>query len=282
MTFLQKLGSAIEKKNSLLCVGLDTDETKISKHLNGDALAFNKAIIDATHDIVSSYKLNSAYYEASGIAGIEILKKTIQYIHHQYTSISVILDAKRTDIGSTSDQYAKAVFDYLNVDALTVNPYLGYDSVEPFLKHKDKGIIILCRTSNPGAKDFQDRQVIASQAPRNDKATPLYMEIAKKIIEWNEKYHNCLMVVGATYPEEMKQIRALTPNMFFLVPGIGAQGGDVQKTLEAGLREDKSGLIVHSSRGIIYASSNTDFADAARNEAIKLRNQINQYRHGHS
>ena len=273
MTFLQKLEASIAKNNSLLCIGLDTDKNKIPKHLHGDVLTFNKAIIDDTHDIVSSYKLNSAYYEANGIAGLETLKKTIQYIQDQYASIPVIVDAKRADIGPTSEQYAKAVFDYLNADAVTVNPYLGLDAVEPFLKHQDKGIIILCRTSNPGAKDFQDLSVDGQ---------PLYMEVGKKIIEWSTKYDNCLMVVGATYPEEIKQIRELAPDMCFLVPGIGAQGGDLEKTLEAGLRKDKSGLIIHSSRGIIYASSEIDFADTARNVAIKLRNQINQYRHGNS
>ncbi len=291
MNFLQKLEASIAKNNSLLCIGLDTDRKKIPKHLNGDVFAFNKAVIDATYDIVSSYKLNSAYYEAGGTDGIEMLKKTIQYIQHQYTSISVILDAKRADIGLTSEQYAKAVFDYINTDAVTINPYLGLDSVEPFLKREEKGIILLCRTSNPGAKDFQDLQVYSSSDPpapyrsgtgpaggESRRTIPLYMKVAEKIIEWGKKYKNCLMVIGATYPNEMKRIRELTPDMFFLVPGIGAQGGDLEKTLQAGLRNDKSGLIIHSSRTIIYASTDTDFAEKAREKAIEIRDAINLFR----
>ncbi len=276
MTFQQKLKTTIEKNNSLLCIGLDTDPKKLPAHLKQSEFPqfeFNKQIIDKTHDLVCSYKFQIAYYSALGIPGIQQLMKSIYYIQINYPDIPIILDAKRGDIGSTAEQYAREVFEVFAADAVTVSPYLGGDSVEPFLKYQDKGIIILCRTSNPGAKDFQDL-VVDGQ--------PFYMRVAEKIIAWNEKYGNCLMVIGATYPDEMKQIRELTPDMFFLVPGIGAQGGDLEQTLKNGLRPDGSGLIIHSSRGIIYASNGADSADAARNEAMKLKNQINQYRNGHS
>lgn len=272
MNFRQKLENIINKNNSLLCIGLDPDPAKLPDSIlekNEPLFEFNKAIIDATYNLVCAYKPNSAFYEAQGAKGIEQLKKTIDYIKKQFPDIPVILDAKRGDIASTSEHYAKFAFDYLNADAITVNPYLGLDAIEPFLKRTDKGIIILCRTSNPSAKDFQDL-TIGNEL--------LYIIVAKKIIEWNNTHNNCLMVIGATYPKELKIIRALAPKMFFLVPGIGVQGGDLEQTLSAGLRTDKSGLIIHTSRSIIYASSGTNFAQKAKEEALKLRNQINLYR----
>jgi orotidine-5'-phosphate decarboxylase len=306
MNFLLKLESTIKDNNSLLCIGLDSDIDKIPDHLKSDPkplLTFNKAIIDATYDLVSSYKFQIAYYSAHGIPGIQQLMQSISYLRQTYPEIPIILDAKRADIGNTSEQYAKEAFDVFQADAVTVNPYLGHDGLEPFFRRTDKGVIILCRTSNPGAKDFQDLPVILNgvkdlpagrqglkdssaspgtvqhlASPQNDKTVPLYMKIAEKIVEWNKLYGNCLMVVGATYPDEMKKIRELTSNIFFLVPGIGAQGGDVEQTLEAGLRKDGSGLLIHSSRAIIYASDGKDFAERARVEAMKLRDEINQYR----
>lgn len=298
MDFLQKLNNTILKNNSLLCVGLDTDPEKIPQHLKNDSdplFSFNKAIIDATHDLVCSYKPNSAYYEAQGTAGITALKKTIEYVHQTYPEIPLIDDAKRADIGSTSQQYAKAIFDYLGFDAVTVNPYLGADSVEPFLQYKEKGIILLCRTSNPGAADFQDLQVYSSSenpeliegdesrssedtSSRPTRTIPLYIHVAKKVIEWNKLNNNCLMVVGATWPKQMQEIRALAPAMFFLVPGLGAQGGDLKETLINGLTKEKSGLILNASRAIIYASANEDFAQKAKEKAQELRESINQYR----
>jgi orotidine-5'-phosphate decarboxylase len=272
MTFFEKLNLSVNNNNSLLCVGLDTDLDKVPNHLKseGNPLgAFNKAIIDATHDLVCAYKPNSAYYEALGERGMIHLQKTIEYIHSTYPAIPVIVDAKRADIGSTSEQYARWVFDYLKADAITVNPYLGTDSVESFLKHKDKGIILLCRTSNKGATDFQDLQV---------EGEPLYMKVAKKIVEWDQAYGNCLMVVGATWPEQMKEIRDIAPDMNFLVPGIGTQGGDLEGTMKAGLRSDKAGLIINSGRSIIYASSSENFAEKAQAEDQKLRDEINTYR----
>lgn len=272
MNFVQKISAFIQKNNSLLCIGLDTEVAKLPKHLLGNPnpqFDFNKAIVDATSDLVSSYKINSAFYEAEGAKGIEQLKKTTDYISNQYTGIPVILDAKRADIGNTNQGYVKFAFDYLNIDAITIHPYLGSEAIQPFLDCKDKGIIILCKTSNPGAAELQDLLI-------NDE--PLYKVLAKKVVsDWN-KNNNCLLVIGATYPEEMKQIREITPYMFFLVPGIGAQGGDLEKVLAAGLTKGKSGLIINSGRAIIYASAGFDFAEKAREEAEKLRNEINKYR----
>lgn len=272
MNFLQKLNSSIEKNNSLVCIGLDTDIDKIPKHLltgSDPVFTFNKAIIDATADLVCCYKINIAFYSAREIEGLKSLQTTIQYIHHQYTSIPVILDAKRADTGNTAEHYVKEVFDVLKADAVTVNPYLGFDSIEPFLKRGEKGIIVLCRTSNPGASDFQDIEIGGE---------PLYLKIARKVVSWNEKYKNCLLVVGATWAEELKRIRKIAPSIFFLVPGIGPQGGDLEKTLQYGLTKEKSGLLIHSARAIIYASSGESFANAAKEEAEKLRDKINQFR----
>lgn len=293
MNFLQKINNTINKNNSLLCIGLDTNIKKIPEHLlksEDPIFKFNKAIIEKTFDLICCYKLNIAYYSADGLKGLESLIKTIGYIHDRYSDVPVILDAKRADIGSTSEQYAKEVFDVINAEAVTVNPYLGFDAIEPFLKYKDKGIIILCRTSNPGASDFQDL-IIKAQEPkvaiethlrggsdRTPLEIPLYMQVAEKVVEWNKKYGNCLMVVGATWPEELKKIREIAPEMFFLVPGIGTQGGDLENTLKNGLTKEKSGLIIHSARAIIYASSGEDFAEKAREKAIQMRDSINKYR----
>lgn len=273
MTFFEKLDNSVKANNSLLCIGLDTDTHRIPKHLVEESedhiFEFNKAIIDSTHDLVCAYKPNSAYYEADGIEGLASLEKTIEYINSTYPEIPVILDAKRADIGSTSEHYAMAGFDYFKADALTLHPYMGEDSLEFFLKRSDKGCVILCRTSNKGATDFQDLQVDGK---------PLYMKVAEKIVEWDKTYHNCLMVVGATWPEQMAEIRKIAPEMNLLVPGIGTQGGDLQGTLKAGLRADKAGLIINAGRSIIYASHGEDFADRARTEAQKLRDEINSHR----
>lgn len=250
MTFLQKLEKAIKKNNSLLSVGLD----------NGD-FKFDKKIIDQTFDLVCAYKPNFGFYGSSGKKGIGELIKTIRYIHRN-TDVPVILDAKLADIGNTSYHYAKEVFEILDADAVTVNPYLGFDSLEPFLEHKDKGIIVLARTSNSGAGEFQDLKV-------DNK--PLYVRVAEKTIEWNKISGNCLMVIGATWPEQLEEIRKIAPSMFFLIPGIGAQGGDLEKTLKAGLNKKGTGLIINSSRGIILANN-------PRDATLTLRNEINKYR----
>lgn len=260
MTFQDKLEKAIDKNNSLLCVGLDTDPQKLKK--GQSQFDFNKAIIDKTADLVCCFKPQVAFYSAAGLIGLEDLKKTIDYIHKNYQDIPVLLDAKRGDVGHTSEMYAKEVFDVFEADAVTVNPYCGFDSLEPFFKWKDKGIIVVCRTSNPGASDFQDLKVDGKS---------FYLEIAKRVVGWNKKYHNLLMVIGSTWPDELGKIRAITPEMTFLVPGIGAQGGDLKKILKFGLRKDKKGLIISASRSIIYAQN-------PQNAAQKLKNEINKYR----
>lgn len=275
MTFQEKLNQSIEKNNSVLCVGLDTDIQKIPEFLAGKSepvFEFNKAIIDATADLVCAFKPQVAFYSADRTE--EQLIKTINYIKENYPDIPVILDAKRNDIGNTAQKYAIEVFEKYGVDAATINPYLGKDSCEPFLGYKDKGIIFLCRTSNSGAKDFQDLVV-----KYEDKEIPLYQVIALKITrEWNHN-NNCLLVVGATYPEELKIIRNLVgDDIVFLMPGIGAQGGDIEAAVKNAKNKDGKGIIINSSRGIIYASSGEDFAEAARKEAEKLRGEINKYR----
>jgi orotidine-5'-phosphate decarboxylase len=272
MKFQQKLDRIINKNNSLVCIGLDSDLNKIPVHIKtkqNSIFKFNKAIIDATHDLVCAYKPNSAFYEAQGVDGIKQLKMICDYLQKKYPQIIIILDAKRADIGSTNEGYVKFVFDYLGVDAVTLHPYFGQEAIKPFLERVEKGCIILCRTSNPGAGEFQDLLV-------NKK--PLYKIVAKKVVDnWN-KNNNCLLVVGATYPKELKEVRKIAGEMTFLVPGIGAQGGDVEKTVKAGLNKQKMGMIINSSRGIIFASSGKDFVDKAREETKKLRNQINSYR----
>lgn len=259
MTFAEKLEKAVTQNNSLLAIGLDPDPAKLPKK---DQFEFNKEIIKKTHKLVCAYKLNSAFYEAVGIDGLRSLKRTINYLKRNYPEIPVILDAKRADISSTSEMYVKSAFDFLDVDAVTVNPYLGKDALQAFFERRDKGIIVLCKTSNPGAGDFQDLMV---------KGEPLYIQVAQKVIAWNQKYGNLLMVIGATYPAELKGIRALTAHMTFLIPGIGVQGGNLKKILKNGLRNDGRGLIISVSRSIIY---NQD----PRSAAQKLRDEINRYR----
>ena len=271
MTFQQKLDAIVEKNNSLLCVGLDPELEKLPGHVKkSDAplFTFNKSIIDATHDLVCAYKPNSAFYEAEGIEGIRQLKQTIDYIHTNHPDIPVILDAKRADIGNTNNGYIKFTFEYLGADALTIQPYPGKAALQPFLDQKDKGIIVWCKTSNPGSGEFQDMMTNeAGQGP----ATTLYEYVAKQVVHFWNTNNNCLLVVGATYPEELKKIRKIAGDMTFLVPGIGAQGGDVEKTVRAGLNSKKAGMIVNSSRGMI-------FAEDPRKAATDLRDEINRYR----
>ncbi|OGG09777.1 orotidine 5'-phosphate decarboxylase [Candidatus Gottesmanbacteria bacterium RIFCSPHIGHO2_01_FULL_43_15] len=273
MTFQQKLDALVTKNNSLVCVGLDSDWEKLPEIVKKEEypqFAFNKAIVDATHDLVCAYKPNSAFYEYLGSEGIRQLKLSCDYIREKYPEIPIILDAKRADIGSTNKGYVSYAFDYLRVDAITLHPYLGAEAIQPFLDRKDKASIILCRTSNPGAKEFQD-QIVGGE--------PLYKLVAKKVVnEWN-KNGSCMLVVGATYPEELAEVRKLAGDMIFLVPGIGAQGGEVEKTVKAGLNSKNAGIIINSSRGIIFASKEADFAEKARFEAQKLQTEINKYRY---
>ncbi len=269
MDFLNKLRASQSHNNSLLCVGLDPDLDKLPTNLRdveSPYFAFNKAIIDATADLVCAYKPNSAFYESRGPAGIAELKQTCDYIRQNYPELSIILDFKRGDIGNTNDHYAKFAFDYLRADAVTVQPYEGREAMQSFLDYKDKGVIVLCRMSNPGAGEFQDLETGGRK---------LYLQVAENVAKnWNAN-GNCLLVVGATNPTELAEVRKVVgDDMILLVPGIGAQGGDLEATMKAG---DNS-LIINSGRSIIYASSGEDFADAARTEALKLRDEINKYR----
>ncbi len=258
----QELFEKIKQKKSYLCIGLDTDLTKIPKHLldNDDPIfAFNKAIIDATHDLCVSYKPNLAFYEAEGLRGWQALEKTMRYLQNIDNQIFTIADAKRGDIGNTSKMYAKAFFEQLNFDAVTVAPYMGEDSVTPFLEFKNKWVVLLGLTSNKGSEDFQMKQ-------------GLYKKVLKKGQEWGTP-DNLMFVIGATHPEKFKEIRKLAPNNFFLVPGVGAQGGDLKAVSQNGMNE-RCGLLVNSSREILYAGSGLDFAEKARAKALAMQQQM--------
>lgn len=261
MAFIDKLLMASRQNRSLLCVGLDPDPELMPKV---GLLEFNKAIVDATADLVCAYKPNLAFYEAPGIEGLMALQKTVEYIP---SYIPIVGDGKRGDIGNTAKAYAKALFDTFGFDAATVNPYLGSDSVEPFIGYKNKGIFILCRTSNPGAGDFQD--------VRDVQGMPLYEAIARKAKEWNV-HGNIGLVVGATYPDELMAIRQLCPEMPLLIPGIGAQGGDLASAVKHGVDAGGEKAIIVAARQILYASRGKDFAEAARRSAEELRDRINR------
>ena len=265
MNFVDKLNEAGKKNQSLACVGLDTSPELIPPGMS--VLEFNKSIIDATADLVCAYKPNLAFYEVQGEKGLDALHKTVQHIPKD---IPVIGDAKRGDVGNTSAAYAKALFDHFEFDAVTVSPYLGFDSLEPFLKYKEKGVIILCRTSNKGAADFQS--LLYQFEGKN---MPLYEIVALKASRWNTN-HNVGLVVGATYPEELKNIRQAHPDLPILIPGVGAQGGDLELAVRYGIDADNRGIIINSSRGIIYASKGADFAKAARCATATLRDEINK------
>ena len=253
----------IRHKNSFLCIGLDTDLTKIPQHLlnsEDPIFEFNKAIIDATHDLAVCYKPNIAFYEAHGLKGWTALQKTIEYLNTNYPEIFTIADAKRGDIGNTSAMYAKAFFEDLNFDSVTVAPYMGKDSVEPFLAFENKHTILLALTSNEGANDFQ---TLLSNGK----------ELYQNVIETSKTWKNSdrlMYVVGATKPTFFKEIRKIIPNSFLLVPGVGAQGGSLSEVCQHGLN-DSVGLLINSSRGIIYASDGLDFATKAREEALKVQ-----------
>ena len=261
MNFADKLLAASRRNKSLLCVGLDPDPELMPRV---GLLEFNKAIIDITADLVCAYKPNLAFYEALGIGGLEVLQKTIEHIPD---NVPIIGDAKRGDIGNTAKAYAKALFVTFGFDAATVSPYLGFDSVEPFIKYNEKGVFILCRTSNPGAVDFQN--LVDAQG------IPLYVAVARKAREWNV-YGNIGLVVGATYTEELKAIRQLCPEMPILIPGIGVQGGDLTSVVRYGLDAQGGNAIIAVSRQVLYASQGKDFAQAARLNAQELRDNINK------
>ena len=262
----QQLIEQIQYKKSFLCIGLDVDLTKIPQHLlefEDPIFEFNKAIIEATHDLCVSYKPNIAFYEAYGINGWQSLQKTINYINEKYPEIFTIADAKRGDIGNTSSMYAKAFFEDLNFDSVTVAPYMGKDSVEPFLAFENKHTIMLALTSNEGAFDFQTKMVGGKE---------LYKTVIETSKTWKNS-ENLMYVVGATKAEYFTEIRKIIPTSFLLVPGVGAQGGSLQEVCKYGMNQN-IGLLINSSRAIIYASNGNDFAQKAREEAMKMQSEM--------
>lgn len=272
MNFLEKLDKAVEKNKSLVCVGLDPDMSKIPgqfKTIDDGFYEFCKAIVDATHDLVCAYKPNPAFFEAQGSIGIVNLEKITAYIRVTYPEIPIIYDCKRGDIGNTNKAYAISAFDHLQVDAVTLHPYFGKTSLQPFLEYKDKGMIVMIKSSNEGSGEFQDLSVGNNR---------LFEQIVKHVKDsWNDN-GNCVLMVGATYPEELAAVRKIAgDNMQILVPGVGAQGG-VAEMLKAGLNSRGKGLIINSSRSVLYAASGEDFAQTARKETKNLKAQINQFR----
>ena len=268
MTFSKKICSIQKKKQSLLCIGLDPDSAKIPPFLRRErngVLEFNKRIIEATCDVVSAYKLNLAFFEALAGRGGEILARTLEFVPKDVLTIG---DGKRGDIGNTAEMYAKALFQEFGFDAVTVNPYMGSDSVAPFLQDPRKGAFVLALTSNPGARDFQYLKT---------QRRPLYEHVVKQVRRWNT-LDNCGLVVGATRPGELRRVRALAPDMPILIPGIGAQGGDLKAAVRFGCTRNGDLAIVNVGRAILYASSGRDFAEAARREAVDLRDQMNTFR----
>ncbi|MEM9300698.1 MAG: orotidine-5'-phosphate decarboxylase [Pseudomonadota bacterium] len=270
MMFIDALRAAWAQNNSLVCVGLDPAPERFPGRLRGrpDAIfEFNRAIIDATGDLVCAFKPQIAYYAAHGAEAQ--LAATIDYIHERFPGVPVILDAKRGDIGSTAAQYAAEAFDRFGADAVTINPYMGRDSAAPFLGRPDRGVVILCRTSNAGAADFQDLLI---------DGRPLFEHVAEAIArDWND-HGNCMLVLGATWPEQLGRVRSLVGDMPFLVPGVGSQGGDAQAVVTQGQTHDGTGLVVNSSRGVLYADDGPDFAEAARGVVADLRETLNRWR----
>ena len=270
MHFMQSLQTAWTRNNSLVCVGLDPEPVKFPAHFKGrpDAVfEFCSAIVDATADLACAYKPQIAHFAA--LRAEETLERLIAHIHAKHPGVPVILDAKRGDIGSTAQHYVTEAFERYGADAVTLNPYLGRDSVQPFLDRADKGVVLLCHTSNPGAADLQDLDVGGK---------PLYQHVARLIAqEWNT-HGNCALVTGATWPEQLAEVRALVGDVPLLVPGIGAQGGDVEAVVRNGRTAAGTGLMINSSRAILYAGHGEDFTQAARTATIELRDTINRYR----
>ena len=278
----KELVEQIYKKRSYLCIGLDTDINKIPKHLlssTDPVFEFNKAIIDATKDLCVSYKINTAFYEALGVKGWESLEKTVRYIPHEHFKIA---DAKRGDIGNTSNQYAKAFFETMNFDAITVAPYMGEDSIRPFLEYKGKWAIVLGLTSNPGSGDFELKKISDTSevleegvhVTKTDSAF-LYEMVLRKGSDWGSP-DNLMFVIGATQPNEFVNCRKITPQHFYLVPGVGAQGGSLKEISEKAMTKD-CGILVNVSRAIIYASDKNDFAETARKAALDYKKEMSDY-----
>ena len=270
MGFMQALRDRWNVADSLVCVGLDPEPARFPGKFANDpdaVFTFGRAIVDATAEYACSFKPQIAHFAALGAE--DALQRLIAHIHATHPGIPVILDSKRGDIGSTAQHYATEAFDRYGADAVTANPYLGRDSVQPFLDRAERGVVILCRTSNPGAGDLQDLSV---------NGRPLYQHVAEKVArEWNGN-GNCALVVGATWPKQLREVRTIVGEVPFLVPGVGAQGGDVEAVVTNAKTVDGTGLIVSSSRAILYASSGDDFAEAARDAAKALRDEINRYR----
>lgn len=274
MSFIARLNEAWRSRNSLLCVGLDPDPARFPPQLANrpDAiLEFCRAIVDATADLVCCFKPQIAHFSAHRAE--DQLERLIAHIHQCHPGVPVILDAKRGDIGTTAALYAVEAFERYGADAVTVNPYLGRDSVEPFLAYGDRGVILLCRTSNPGSKDLQSLELAGGKGEER-----LYEHVARLVAgRWNE-HGQCALVVGATYPDEMRRVRELVGDMPLLVPGIGAQGGDLGATVKAGRTSHGTGLIISSSRAILYAGNDGGYAQAARRVALETRDEINRWR----
>ncbi len=268
-TFVERLDAASVRNESLLCVGLDPDPALMPVE---DVFLFNREIVDATHDLVCAYKPNLSFYEALGIPGLQALQKTIGHIRDVAPDVIILGDAKRGDVASSATAYAKALFEVWGFDAATVNPYVGQDAVQPFLDYGEKGVFVLCRSSNPGAGDFQDRLVISKGG---DNQHTLYQTVALEARKWN-KHGNVGLVLGATYPQELAEVRALCPEMPFLVPGIGAQEGFLEESVRGGTTASGRRAIISASRGVLYASGDADFAAAARKAAENLRDTINR------
>lgn len=266
-SFTKRLEQASEAAKSLVCVGLDPDPARMPVP---GVFEFNRAIVDATAGLVCAYKPNLAFYEALGLPGLHELEKTITHIRSAAPGAIIIGDAKRGDIGPSAQAYARALFDVWGFDAVTVNAWGGRDTVSPFLEDESKGVFVWCRGSNPGSADFQDVQIVTE-----DGTMPLYRNMALACRQWDTK-GNLGLVVGATVPDQLKEIRAVCPTMPLLIPGVGAQGGDLEAAVRLGIDSRGRAALINSSRGIIYASSGKDFAQAAAQEADKLRESINR------
>ncbi|MBF6590794.1 MAG: orotidine-5'-phosphate decarboxylase [Ktedonobacterales bacterium] len=311
MTFMERLRRRWERAHTLLCVGLDGELERMPAVVRAGAgagedaaeaalVAFHQGIVEATADLVCAFKPNSAFFEAHGPAGMRALQRIIAFIHDRYSEVPVLLDAKRGDVGSTSQAYARAAFEVYDADAITLQPYLGAEALRPFLERADRGLFILCRTSNPRAGEFQDLRVsrdLGQTSPhagasldstasslrpvpsdQSEPPPPLYLYLARRVAEtWNGQ-GNCGLVVGATYPRELAAVRAAVGDLPILVPGIGAQGGAIAASVRAGRDSRGHGLLLSASRGVLYASTGPDYAEAARREATRLRDEIERAR----
>lgn len=278
-SFLEKVRRLWSDGRTLLCVGLDLELEQLPTARDGSDVEtafvrFNAAIVDATADLVCAYKPNAAFYERHGAAGWNALARTISYVHSNYPEVPVLVDAKRGDMGNTAQAYADAIFDGLGADAVTLHPYLGSDALQPFLKRADRGCFILAHTSNPGASEFQDLTLRAADGSEE----PLYLAVARRVAEHWNGHGNCGLVVGATYPEQLRAVRAVVGDLPLLIPGIGAQGGDLAAVVGVGLDSHGAGLLISASRSVTYASSGADFAEAAHHEAKRLRDEIEALR----